>query len=135
VMPTFLHAAEVDPSQYDFDGIDMLDNLIQGACSAGVERDIFWEQGDQTSVRRGNWKLVLNGRLVEEEGPVEDVFLSDLATDSAESRNLADEHPELTAELTASALQWRRTIENYWQEKWVPELDSTTSYMRPSFHR
>ena len=27
--------------------------------------DIYWEMGNQTAVRRGKWKLVLNGRLVE----------------------------------------------------------------------
>ena len=66
-------------------------------------REIYWEMGKQTAVRRDHWKLVLNGQLVEGAPPEDDVHLANLATDMGETRNLKDAHPELTAELTAAA--------------------------------
>ncbi|PBI88808.1 Arylsulfatase [Rhodococcus erythropolis] len=135
VMPTFLEAAGIDSDEYDLDGTSMLDVLTHPQIAETSERDLFWEQGDQTSIRRGEWKLVLNGRLVEEEGPVDEVFLSNLRTDVGESKNLVDQLPELAAELTAQALQWRNEIEHYWDTHWVPKLGTSTSFSRPAFHR
>ena len=61
--------------------------------------EVYWEMGKQTAVRRGNWKLVLNGQLVEGAPPEDDVHLANLETDMGETENLKDEHPELTAEI------------------------------------
>ena len=43
------------------------------------------------------------------------MFLADLEDDPGETRNLADEMPELCEELTQAALAWRSGIENRWE--------------------
>ena len=60
---------------------------------------IYWEMGRQTAVRRGPWKLVLHGQLVEGAPPDDEIFLADLANDPAEHTNLRERQPELAAEL------------------------------------
>ncbi|MGH2371556.1 MAG: sulfatase family protein, partial [Chloroflexota bacterium] len=91
VFPTFLKAAGGDPSAYELDGQDVLPMVADGAPSPHAE--LFWEMGRQTAIRRGNWKLVLHGQLVEGAPPEDDVFLADLSTDLAERANLRDTHP------------------------------------------
>jgi arylsulfatase A len=76
----------------------------------------------QTAVRRGDWKLVLNGQLVEGAPPEDDIFLANLREDSSESRNLRLAYPDLAAELQGLALAWRADIEARWQSEWLPRL-------------
>jgi arylsulfatase A-like enzyme len=92
------------------------------------ERDIFWEMGKQTAVRRGPWKLVLDGQLVEGAAPEDDVHLSNLDVDMGEKANLKDSYPDLTAELTAAAERWRSGIERRWQDEWLPRAAGTTTH-------
>ncbi len=82
----------------------------------------------QTAVRRGSWKLVLNGVLVEGAAPEDEVHLTNLENDMAEHHNLKDEYPDLTAELTASAEAWRAQIEVRWEQEWLPRANGTTGY-------
>jgi arylsulfatase A-like enzyme len=93
------------------------------------QRDIFWEMGQQMAVRRGPWKLILNGQLVEGTPPEDDVHLANLEVDVAEWHNLKDRHPDLAAELTAAGA-WRTAIEERWQREWLPQVRGTTT--RPS---
>ncbi len=78
---------------------------------------MFWEMGAQTAVRRGRWKLVLNGQLVEGAPPEDDVHLSNLEEDVSESRNLAPQYPNLVADLRAAAESWREGVENRWKRE------------------
>ncbi|RKY58262.1 MAG: sulfatase, partial [Candidatus Latescibacterota bacterium] len=76
IFPTYLKAAGGDPSEYELDGLDIMPMVAEGAPTP--HKEIFWEQGGQTAVRRGKWKLVLNGQLVEGAPPEDEVHLSDL---------------------------------------------------------
>ncbi len=105
VFPTFLRAAGGDPSRFDLDGTDLMPALTTGTVES--QRPLFWEYGEQTAVREGNWKLVLNGRILDASDPADAVHLSDLATDPNETRNLAAEQPEVTARLRKDAETWR----------------------------
>ena len=125
VFPTCLRAAGGDPTTYALDGSDLLPMLTAGAPSP--HGDLFWELGDQTAMRRGDWKLVLNGRLVEGAPPEDKVFLANLADDPGERHNRAGDRPELTAELTAAANTWRAGIEARWNDHFLPRLRGTTS--------
>ena len=128
IFPTLLNLAGGRPADYELDGIDLLPRLTAGRPMP--ERDLFWEMGRQTALRRGPWKLVLNGQLVEA-GPdssAEPVFLANLAQDMAEQSNLKDHHPALTAELTAAAETWRAGIEARWQTEWQPLINGTTTH-------
>lgn len=117
IFPTVLKAAGGDPGKYELDGLDIMAVLRDGAVSP--HDMIFWEMDDQTAVRRGNYKIVLNGRTVEEEKPVCPVHLSDLSVDPGEEKNLIDVLPGLSKELETSALEWRRGIEKWWETEWV----------------
>ncbi len=125
VFPTFLAAAGGDPAEYTLDGLDVLPMVADGAPSP--HDAIFWEQGDQTAVRRGDWKLVLKGQLVEGAPPEDAVHLSNLREDMGETRNLADAEPDLTADLTGEADAWRAGIESFWAETWHPNAKPATA--------
>ena len=150
VFPTILGAAGGSPADYELDGTDLLPRLANNQPIP--ERDLYWEMGRQTAVRRGPWKLVLKGQLVEEPGysvqdanpkgqqqmagstkseaPIfeEEVFLSNLDDDMGERTNLKDQHPGLTADLTAAADAWRVQIEARWQDEWLPAISGTTTH-------
>jgi arylsulfatase A-like enzyme len=124
LFPTVLAAAGLDISAYEMDGRDLGPLVTHG--EQGPERNLFWEMDDQTAVRRGRWKLVLNGRLVEGASPEDAVHLADLEADMGERVNLKDAHPGLAAELTEAALAWREGIERRWREHWLPRQQGTT---------
>jgi len=124
VFPTFLSAAGGDPNDYQLDGKNVMPMLTEGRPSP--HDAIFWEMSQQTAVRRGKWKLVLNGQLVEGAPTEDDVHLADLETDMGETDNRKDQHPELTAELTQLAQTWRQGIEDRWQNEWQPRTNGTT---------
>jgi arylsulfatase A-like enzyme len=116
IFPTLLNAAGGDPSRYELDGLDILRMVAEGAASPHAE--IFWEMAGQTAVRRGNWKLVLNGRLEEGAPPEDDVHLADLEADMGERTNLKDEHPDVAAELNSAAEAWRADTDEHWDTRW-----------------
>lgn len=124
IFPTLLKEAGGNPGDYELDGRDIMEVMTQGASSP--HREIFWEMEEQTAVRRGDYKLVLNGVLEEGEGIQDPVFLSDLSKDPSESRNLAEELPELTRELTEQALAWRNQLEENWKINFAPNYCSLT---------
>jgi arylsulfatase A-like enzyme len=126
VFPTFLNAAGGDPSAYELDGVDLIPMVADGCVPS--ERDIYWEMGQQTAVRRGRWKLVLQGQLVEGAPPEDAVHLSNLNSDMAERHNLADQYPELTAGLTVAAEDWRARIERRWSGEWLRQVQGTTTH-------
>ena len=63
-------------------------------------------------VRHGNWKLVLNGQLVEGEPPQDRVHLANLDEDMGETANLKDEFPHITAHLHKEAEALARASKN-----------------------
>ncbi|MCI0689720.1 MAG: sulfatase-like hydrolase/transferase, partial [Sporichthyaceae bacterium] len=97
IFPTVLAAAGGDPNYFDLDGKDI--TAVVTAGTPTPHEAVYWEIGVQTAVRRGNWKLVLNGLLIPDEPQMDPVFLADVEADMAESRNLADEYPSVVAEL------------------------------------
>lgn len=127
LFPTFLRAAGGDPTRYELDGMDVLPMVADGAPSPHADRDVYWEIGRQTAVRRGRWKLVLNGQLVEGTPPQDAEFLADLEQDPGERVNLRDREPRRVAELRAAAELWRQGIEARWQREWLPHQNGTTS--------
>ena len=117
IFPTVLEACGGNPAEYELDGKSLLDVLLKG--EAAPHDSLFWEMEEQTAVRRGRYKLVLNGRLEENEPPRAPVFLADLEADPGETHNLADDLPELCRELTDEAVAWRGEIEKRWNEEFA----------------
>ena len=128
VLPTILAATELDDSGLELDGASLLD-LLSGAGTPDrlADRQLFWELGDQTAVREGRWKLVLNGQLVEGEADTDPVFLADLDQDGRETRNLAAVEPAVTTRLTEAAVRWRTKIEDRWATEWGPQQTGTAA--------
>ena len=123
IFPTVLEACGGDPTAYETDGVSILSALLGGGEPA--HGCLFWELEDQTAVRRGNYKLVLNGRLEEHKAPRAPVFLADLESDPGETNNLADTEPALCEELTRLALEWREGIEETWQNEFAANYTVT----------
>lgn len=114
LLPTLLDLLDIGAGSYGFDGNSWKSLLMEGA--GNVHEAIFWEMLDQTAVRKGSWKLVLNGRLVEDAPPEDDVHLANLDIDMAEQNNLHEQHPELVEELKSMALSWRTEMEAHWNK-------------------
>ncbi|MFH1566726.1 MAG: sulfatase-like hydrolase/transferase, partial [Gemmatimonadota bacterium] len=126
IFPTFLAAAGGDPDRYEVDGVDLLPYVAGGQPLP--EREIYWEMAGQRAVRRGPWKLVLDGRLIEPEPAAEPVHLADLSADPGERTNLAGREPALTAELTAKVEAWYAGIEARWQREFSPGTQGTVTH-------
>ena len=112
IFPTVLEACGGRINDYDVDGISILEELTGG--NDCLHDYLFWEMEDQTAVRKGDYKLVLNGRVVESEQPRAKVFLADLNKDPGEKNNLADELPDICRELKDLAKAKRAEIEEIW---------------------
>ncbi|MBQ6421799.1 MAG: sulfatase-like hydrolase/transferase [Clostridia bacterium] len=123
LFPTLLQACGGDPAAYDTDGQSILGLLTKG--EPAPHDCLFWEMEDQTAVRRGDYKLVLNGRLEEGEAPRAPVFLADLSKDPGEKNNLAETLTDTCEELKQRALTWRRGIEETWAREFAGNYSVT----------
>ncbi|MBD3184665.1 sulfatase-like hydrolase/transferase [Candidatus Poribacteria bacterium] len=126
IFPTLVKAAGGDPDEYQLDGIDIMPMAADGQPTP--HKEIYWEMNKQTAVRRGKWKLVLNGQLVEGAPPEDDIHLSDIEIDMGEKQNLKDEFPDITKDLMESAESWRNGIEKCWKDYWMPRIKGTTTH-------
>ena len=126
IVPTVLEAVGIESSQYEIDGTSLLRHVTKNEGLS--ERPIFWEIGDQTAIRRGKWKLVLNGQLVEHADPVSEVHLSNLENDPGETTNLADAEPDITCELKRLAEDWRAAIEKRWADEYAETGEENRTY-------
>ena len=115
IFPTVLEACGGDTSEYSVDGMSILGELCTGEKQ--LHDYLFWEMEQQTAVRHGKYKLVINGQLTENEEKRAALFLSDMENDPGETVNLADKLPEITQELKEKALEWRSGIEKNWDEQ------------------
>ena len=123
IFPTVLDACGGDPGRYSLDGKSLI-GLLKDTDECAHDF-IFWEMEGQTAVRRGDYKLVLGGRLAESEGERAPVWLSDLKNDPGETVNLAEKMPELCEQLTRAALEWRAGIEDTWEKEFKKNYSLT----------
>jgi arylsulfatase A-like enzyme len=130
VFPTMLNAAGGRADDYELDGKDILPVLTGEATSP--HEYIFWEQGEQTAVRSGRWKLTLNGQLEETQPPESPLFLADLDADPGESANLASEQQDVAASLQSVVHEWRESIESRWKSEWLPRIPDYETHVFPS---
>ena len=124
VLPTLCEWLEIDVNSMELDGVSQARYL--SGLEPPVERDLFWEMGKQTSIRRGPWKLVLNGELVEGVEERDKVFLANLDLDPAEGTNRINDRPDLVNELRETAEAWRRQLEERWDREFSIERQGTT---------
>ncbi len=118
VLPTACHIASASlPAGRTFDGRNIWSVLTDGAPSP--HDYVAWANGQQMAIRKGKWKLVLNGIVYngtpEGQKPLQGddaVFLSDLEQDIGESQNLRRKFPAIVDELQTQVQNWRRDAEN-----------------------
>lgn len=82
------------------DGLSFLPTLL-GTGTQAKHDHLYWEfheQGGKVALRQGDWKAVRTDVAIDPHSPLE---LYNLATDSAESVNVAAVHPALVAALDA----------------------------------
>ena len=99
LLPTITKLAGVPlPTDRVIDGKDILP-LLEARPDAKSPHEAFFYR--TRAVRKGNWKLHLTARSTRNQPPVGGLpALYDLSTDLSETTNLADQHPEVVAELT-----------------------------------
>ncbi|HUT46069.1 MAG TPA: arylsulfatase [Sedimentisphaerales bacterium] len=90
-LPTCCELIGEDTPQ-DIDGISMLPTLFGRHQEQRKHEYLYWELSGQQAIRMGKWKAL---RLK----PGRKIELYDLDSDIAESKDLADEHPEIVAEM------------------------------------
>jgi len=89
------------PAERRLDGVDLLPYL-DGKKSGPPHEYLFWRMGQQSAVRKGNWKLVKIGAQA--------AALYDLATDIGESKDLAAEKPEVRDALAKALAEWDKQL-------------------------
>ena len=108
-LPTLCRLCEVPPPQVHLDGVDISDVLLNNASTP--RETFYWQFGQgaepQWAMRKGKWKLIGNPRdtsdpeVSQKNGGrlKEKYFLVDLESDIGERNNLANQKPEIAAEL------------------------------------
>ena len=94
-------------SDQDNSYVNVAAYLTRMALARPYQRAVVYPAGRDRSpnvaMREGPWKL-----LIQADGTKPELY--NVVTDRGESRNVARDHPELTAELSRQALEWRRSL-------------------------
>ena len=105
ILPTALAAAGTarDAALPALDGVDLLP-FLTGRNAAAPHARLFWrmDAGEAFAVREGRWKWLRTYQNAPQ--------LYDLATDLAETRDLAAARPEIAARLADAASAWNRGL-------------------------
>jgi arylsulfatase A-like enzyme len=113
LMPTFATLAGYEvPTDRIVDGVDQTE-LLLGKNAAGAREEFYYFcQNELHGVRKGKWKLILPDRkkfygYVDDRGSGK-TELYDLDSDIGETKNLAEQHPEVVGEMVklTEAFQW-----------------------------
>ena len=116
-LPTLCSVAGIDEVPDGLDGEDVSSAWF--GSDRIRETPLFWRtstSGAGPSVLEGNWKLHLGTKRKPK------VELYDLSADPAESHNVADQHPEVTARLRRKADAWVSELPNEYQKIEKAEL-------------
>ncbi len=98
LMPTFLQACGVaPPAGYEMHGVSILPMLTGRPFER--KEPLHWETQHNMAVRKGDWKLVHQFWM-------EKPYLYNLAKDIGEQNDLANERPDIVAELMAAHKDW-----------------------------
>jgi arylsulfatase A-like enzyme len=119
--PSILSVAGVKkPDTVTFDGLNMKE-VLMGRSDENRETPVMWVRPPERkgpeikdlAIREGNWKLLvdINGNSPE---------LYNIETNPGETINLAEENPELTAQLQKKVFEWFYNARSYAQEPEKP---------------
>ena len=111
-MPTIAEYCGVKPPNVNIDGKSIV-QMIESEQAPSPHDILHWETGKHWAIRQGDWKLVHNGPATEYKGrkiPQVENFLSNMAEDVTETKNLAQEHPEIVKRLTSLHNKWLKEV-------------------------
>jgi N-acetylgalactosamine-6-sulfatase len=100
-MPTLCAITGIESLPEQLDGADVSD--IWFGADRKRSKPLYWRVSSSraaTAMREGKWKLHVGARRAGE------IELYDLSVDPSESRNIADEHPDVVARMTAKLEAW-----------------------------
>ncbi|MFA7369729.1 MAG: sulfatase-like hydrolase/transferase [Kiritimatiellales bacterium] len=107
LLPTFAELAGAEIPK-DADGLSLMPELL-GEKAAGRQQPqhqyLYWEDLSKTAVRTGDWKALRNENV--NKGAWE---LYDLSKDISETANVAAQHPDVLAQMTAYAAEAHRPM-------------------------
>jgi arylsulfatase A-like enzyme len=104
LMPSVLRmAGQTLPD--DIDGVDLSALLLKQIRLA--DRTVFWDYNKQSAARSGEWKLIMNHSEGLGSPLVQGNWLSNLTSDPRETRNFAQDKPEIVAQLADAIATWR----------------------------
>jgi arylsulfatase A-like enzyme len=108
IAPAFQSMAGLGAQATDMDGADLTGMLTR--AEKPPHNAIFWGCGKQRAVRAGEWKLIENPPQFPGEPVSDPVWLSNLAEDPGETRNLAAAEPGHVARLKAMLAAWEKRV-------------------------
>lgn len=112
LMPTIAEYCGIKPPYVKIDGMG-IKSIIDSANAPTPHKVIQWESNKHWAVREGNWKLIHNGPATEYKGrniPKVENFLSNMAQDITETKNIAEAHPEIVERLTRLHNEWIKNV-------------------------
>jgi len=98
-------AGVVSPNAVD--GYNLTPTLLTGAPTAREEMP-YYQRGYLKAFRKGRYKIHFYAARADEQ--LEKPLLFDLLTDLGEQQNIADEYPDIVAELTTAAQRYQQSI-------------------------
>ncbi len=103
---TVLALAQAETGPKRLDGMNLIP-LLTDERIAMPERTLFWRVGKKNALRRGDWKLIRDGK---------DWQIYDLAHDISETNNLADEQYDRVQQLSTDWNAWNaQQVESLWR--------------------
>ncbi|MDT8303948.1 MAG: sulfatase-like hydrolase/transferase [Sedimentisphaerales bacterium] len=114
-MPTIAQYCGIKPPEHQIDGKSIV-SIIESPDAPSPHKVIHWQtsRGKHWAVREGNWKLVHNGPATDYKGsklPKAETFLSNIAQDATETKNLASSNPDKVRRLTNLHENWLSQIQ------------------------
>ena len=112
--PTIAEICGVKLPSHKIDGTSIRDMIVDAGPSP--HDGFYWQLGNgngaQWVVRQGDWKLLGNprDRSATKPVPLGKLFLANLKTDVSESKNLAQEHPDVVKRLQAERERYLSTL-------------------------
>ena len=100
LFPTMVSVAEANlPADLKLDGVDLTPALLD--CETLARRTLFWAYRDQRAVRRGPWKLLIQGDTTR---------LFNLEDDLGEKNDLSRSKPDVVTALRKELAAWEREV-------------------------
>lgn len=100
-LPTLCELAKVDPPQ-DIDGISMLPTFLGQTDRQQKHKYLYWEfsaYGGQQAIRNDRWKAIRQNMLKKNNPDPLKIELYDLKNDVGETKDVAEQHPEVVQKL------------------------------------